>query len=140
MGNRPDLVCLGPLYAVYENSSKDFGWETAAREVQSLLKRLMVRYDFALMIEDHAPQSEQGGKRQMRPYGSSFWRRWPDIGIGMESIKDVEDSFRLGRWRGDRVPTDWPKRIERGSVTKSPWPFVWYWDEPGGGQRYDQDF
>ena len=130
---RPDLVCLGPLYAAYENSSKDFGWETAAREVQTILKRLMVRYDFALMIEDHAPQGDGIGKREMRPYGSSFWRRWPDIGIGMEPLGSGDtlrdDAFRLTRWRGDRVPTDWPKVIERGSATKSPWPFIGRWEE-----------
>ena len=129
---RPDLVCLGPLYAAYENSAKDFGWETAAREVQTVLKRLMVRYDFALMIEDHAPQADGSGKRVMRPYGSSFWRRWPDIGIGMEPLssgdEEREDAFRLTRWRGDRVVTDWPKIIERGSATGSPWPFVGRWE------------
>lgn len=125
---RPDLVCMGPLYAMYENSAKDFGWETAAREVQVALKKLMVRYNFALMIEDHAPQPSGGAKRDMRPYGSSFWRRWPDIGIGMEADGQREDRFKLTRWRGDRVPTDWPKVIERGSATGSSWPFVGYWE------------
>lgn len=124
---RPDLVCLGPLYASYENTSKDFGWETAAREVQQALKTLMVRYDFGLLIEDHAPQSDGSGKRQMRPYGSSMWRRWPDIGIGMEPVEGRDDSFRLTRWRGDRVPTDWPTWLTRGSASKSPWPFVGTW-------------
>lgn len=126
---RPDLVCLGPLYASYENTSKDFGWETAAREVQQVLKTLMVRYDFGLLIEDHAPQSDGSGKRQMRPYGSSLWRRWPDLGIGMEPVENRDDSFRLTRWRGDRVPTDWPTWITRGSASKSPWPFLGTWED-----------
>lgn len=130
---KPDLICLGPLYAAYENSSKDFGWETAAREVQTILKKLMVKYDFALLIEDHAPQGDGAGKRQMRPYGSSFWRRWPDIGIGMEPLSDgCEDQFRLTRWRGDRVPTDWPKIIRRGSAAGSDWPFVGDWGNDDG--------
>jgi len=129
---RPDLVCLGPLYASYENTPSDFGWESAAREVQTVLKRLMVRYDFGLLIEDHAPQADSSGKRQMRPYGSSFWRRWPDIGIGMEPIGDTGTGFRLSRWRGDRVPTDWPDIIERGSISNSPWPFTGRWDPKPG--------
>lgn len=124
---RPELVCLGPLYAAFENSTKDFGWETAAREVQSALKVLMVRYQFGLIIEDHAPQADSTGKRHMRPYGSSFWRRWPDIGIGMEPVDGSDDVFELRRWRGDRVPTDWPKIIERGDKSGSPWPFVGKW-------------
>ena len=126
---RPDLVCMGPLYAMYENSSKDFGWETAAREVQGVLKGLMVRYNFALMLEDHAPGGTGDGKRQIRPYGSSFWRRWPDIGIGMEPVTEGRDDvLELKRWRGDRVPTDWPKIIERGNITGSPWPFLGRWE------------
>ncbi len=125
---RPDLVCLGPLYAAYENSAQDFGWETAAREVQTIFKRLIVRYNFALMIEDHAPQGDGLGKREMRPYGSSFWRRWPDIGIGLQPVDGRPDYFEVTRWRGDRVPTDWPKFIERGSVTGSSWPFLGTWD------------
>jgi replicative DNA helicase len=126
---RPELVCLGPLYAAYENTASDFGWETAAREVQRALKSLMVRYDFGLLIEDHAPQSDDRGKRQMRPYGSSYWRRWPDVGIGMEPIESRQNAFRLTRWRGDRVPTDWPSTIIRGSEISSPWPFVGRWGE-----------
>jgi DnaB-like helicase N terminal domain/AAA domain len=131
---RPDLVCLGPLYASYENTSKDFGWETAAREVQTVLKSLMVRYNFGLLIEDHAPQSD-GGKRDMRPYGSSMWRRWPDVGIGMEPVEGRDDSFRLTRWRGDRVPTDWPTWITRGSASKSLWPFLGTWEDETFGAR-----
>jgi replicative DNA helicase len=125
---RPDLVCIGPLYAAYENSAKDFGWETAAREVQNILKRLIVRYNFALMIEDHAPQGDGMGKREMRPYGSSFWRRWPDIGLGLQPVDGRVDAFEITRWRGDRVPTDWPKYIERGTATGSSWPFLGKWD------------
>jgi len=128
---RPDLVCFGPLYAAYDNTSKDFGWETAAREVQTTLKQLMVRYNFALMIEDHAPQGDAAGKRQMRPYGSSFWRRWPDIGLGLETVGDRDDIMKVTRWRGDRVVTDWPSVIERGTASGSPWPFVGRWEESG---------
>ena len=125
---QPDLVCLGPLYAAYENSSKDFGWETAAREVQQSFRKLRKKYDFALMIEDHAPQSDGSGNRPMRPYGSSFWLRWPELGIGLEPIKGRKDAFDLSRWRGDRIATDWPSRIIRGSAVNSPWPFVGEWD------------
>lgn len=124
---RPDLVCLGPLYAVYENNTRE-SWETGAIEVQKILKRLIVRYNFALMLEDHAPQSDNQGKRHMRPYGSSMWLRWPDIGIGMEPIGESGNAFALTRWRGDRVPNDWPTHIERGVATGSPWPFEGRWD------------
>lgn len=127
----PDLICLGPLYAAYENSSKDFGWETATREVQQAFRKLRRRYDFALMLEDHAPQGETG-KRDMRPYGSSFWRRWPEIGIGLKPYDSTPGMFDVGRWRGDRLETDWPDRIIRGNTIGSPWPFVGEWQKPSG--------
>ena len=123
---RPDLVCLGPLYAAYSNGSNDL-WETAAREVQSALKTLMVRYDFGLMIEDHAPHGDSSGKRHMRPYGSAFWLRWPDIGLGMNAMKDTNE-LKIETWRGSRVKTDWPLYIQRGEDVGSPWPFVARWE------------
>lgn len=122
---QPDLVCLGPLYNAYEVSASDFGWETAAREVQQAINRLRKRYDFALMIEDHAPQEPSVGKRKMRPYGSSFWLRWPEVGIGLTPAISDPEEFVLERWRGDRVPLDWPTSIRRGN----PWPFVGTWQQ-----------
>ncbi len=130
---RPDLVCVGPLYAMYDNDSKDFGWETAARHVQNGLKKLMVKYNFGLMIEDHAPNDRENG---IRPYGSSFWRRWPDIGIGLEPIPlpgdpkhDYEDRFSVVHWRGKRAEVDWPDRVIRGSSVKSNWYFEGRWGD-----------
>lgn len=125
---RPDLVCLGPMYASYENKPGE-SWEAPALEVQRVLKRLMVRYNFALLLEDHMPQADSSGKRPMRPYGSSMWRRWLDIGIGLDPIaEDVVDSFNVKHWRGSRTHTDWPTHIERGSVTGSNWPFLGRWE------------
>jgi replicative DNA helicase len=124
---RPDLVCLGPMYCAYENKPGE-SWEGPALEVQRTLKRLMVRYDFALMLEDHMPQADSHGKRPLRPYGSSMWRRWLDIGIGLEPTEeDCYDSFNLKHWKGSRTHTDWPTHIERGSVSGSKWPFVGEW-------------
>lgn len=130
---QPDLVCLGPLYAAYTNDNKDFGWETAARDVQDAFRRLRKRYDFALMIEDHAPQ-ENGGHRKMRPYGSSLWLRWPEMGIGLEPIGDGFNEFNVSRWRGDRITSDWPDRLIRGDLIGSPWTFLGEKD----GERMDK--
>ncbi len=120
---RPELVCLGPMYCAFEMKPGE-AWETPARQVQNVLKQLMVRYDFALILEDHAPQPDSTGKRILRPYGSSFWRRWLDIGIGMEPINDENTAFELQRWKG-RVGTDWPKYIQRGVPGGWPWEARW---------------
>ena len=125
---RPDLVCVGPLYASYIAGGGDFGWETAPTEVQAVWKKLMVRYDFGVLFEDHAPQPAAGHKRDMRPYGSVRWRQWPDIGMGLNAVEGREGAFTISHWRGSRVATDWPTHIEQGRLTNSPWPFVVNWD------------
>ena len=117
---RPDVVCLGPLYKAYSRKPNETD-EDATREVQETLDDLRTRYGFALLLEHHAPQ-DTGGHRVMRPYGSSLWLRWPEIGIGMERMypqteqRDVE----LKRWRGDRMTNDWPKALLPGLQ----WPWV----------------
>jgi hypothetical protein len=123
---RPELVCFGPMYCAFDTKNGE-NWETPAKAVQKVFKDLMVRYDFALILEDHAPQADSSGKRPMRPYGSSFWRRWLDIGIGMEPIGTGRSSFELNQWKS-RVGTDWPKFIERGDNVGSPWPWVPRWE------------
>jgi hypothetical protein len=117
---RPDLVCLGPLYKAYSRSSNETD-EDATREVQETLDDLRTRYGFALLLEHHAPQ-DQGGHRVMRPYGSSLWLRWPEIGIGMERLYPDTDQrdVKLKRWRGDRLQNDWPKELLPGLQ----WPWV----------------
>lgn len=119
---KPQLVCLGPLYKAYHRG-KDSD-EEAAAEVQSVLDDLRTRYGFALLLEHHAPQDSQGF-RKLRPYGSSLWLRWPELGIAMQPIKDQPGAMLLERWRGDRMTSMWPERIERGPV----WPWNGAWSD-----------
>lgn len=116
---RPDLVCLGPLYKAYTKHPNETD-EDATREVQAALDDLRTRYGFALLLEHHAPQ-DNGGLRNLRPYGSSLWLRWPELGLAMRRIdpegrRDVE----LERWRGDRMANEWPKQLNEGQQ----WPWV----------------
>lgn len=120
---KPDLVSLGPLYKAYQRG-KDSD-EEAAAEVQHVLDDLRTRNSFALLLEHHAPQ-DSGGLRNMRPYGSSLWLRWPEIGIGMKELKDQPGVVELDRWRGDRLRNNWPERIARDGV----WPWAGVWNNP----------
>ncbi len=123
---RPELVLMGPLYKTYSITARD-GFELPAREVQQALDTMRMRYGFSLVIEDHAPQAS-GGVRDMRPYGSSFWLRWPEIGIGLVPSPEQENALTVGRWRGDRTVTDWPATLVRG--TAWPWEGIWKATEP----------
>jgi hypothetical protein len=111
---RPDLVCLGPLYKAYQRKANEQD-EQATAEVQATLDDLRTRYGFALLLEHHAPQA-QGDQRHLRPYGSSLWLRWPELGIAMKrEYPDSDDrAVSLERWRGDRMANEWPKRLEQG--------------------------
>lgn len=123
---QPDLVCIGPLYKVYETAGRETD-EQAAREVMSIFDDLRTRYRFALMIEHHASKETVGTKRKLMPYGSSLWLRWPEIGIKMFSDSEGFETLRLGRWRGDRLDNDWPDKIVRSDT----WPWRGeYGDEP----------
>lgn len=116
---RPDLVCFGPIYKSYVTRGKDEE-ESATAEVQSVLDDLRVRYQFALLMEHHAPHGESQRRRDIRPHGSVRWQRWPELGISMLPVKDRGGSYELGRFRGDRIKVQWPERIDRSG---SSWPW-----------------
>lgn len=122
----PDLVVLGPLYKAYRVGKGDSD-ENAAGEVQGVLDDLRTRHDFALLMEHHAPKGSGLGPRDLVPYGSSLWLRWPEIGLSL--VPTGEDgppgSLLVGRWRRDRMRHAWPDRLDRGGLGRFPW--VGYW-------------
>jgi replicative DNA helicase len=115
---RPQLVCIGPLYKATLKRPNE-GWDEVAATTQRVLDDLRTRYGFALILEDHAPQEEGKRIRSIRPMGSSLWLRWPEIGIALEAA-DGEDPHEprlvdVKRYRGDRLETEWPKRLQRNN-------------------------
>lgn len=121
---RPQVVSLGPLYKAYHRDGRETD-EQAVAEVQRVFDDLRTRFGFALLLEHHAPQ-ESAGLRTMRPYGSSLWLRWPEVGLGMQDDPERKGSVKLVEWRGARMECSWPDRLDRGTV----WPWVGHWDNP----------
>lgn len=119
---RPTLVCLGPIYKCYRVEARESD-EQAASEVMGVFDDLRTRYGFALMLEHHAPKGS-GGTRDLMPYGSSLWLRWPEIGLKLEATEEGNDVMSIGRWRGDRLENDWPDMLERSL----PWPWRGVWE------------
>jgi len=116
---RPQLVCAGPVYKMYERKGRETD-EEATAELHQVLDDLRTRFGFALLMEAHAPQ-DQGGYRKLRPFGSSRWLRWPELGLAMEPDERLAGrSVTLDRWRGDRMNNEWPKYLDSGG----PWPWV----------------
>lgn len=117
---RPALVCAGPMYKLYRLDRRESD-EIAALEVQQILDDLRARYGFALVLEHHAPKAQGGAARDLVPYGSSVWLRWPELGIKLTPNPDggPKGSLAVGRWRRDRVECLWPDRLDR--ATDFPW-------------------
>jgi replicative DNA helicase len=116
--SRPDLVCVGPLYKLYR-SAKGEQAEDVAMDVTGRLDDLRIRHGFALVLEHHAPHG-QGGTRDMRPFGSSIWQRWPEFGPALVPIRRNDRSaLAWSEWRAPREVRDWPTRLHRGQV----WPW-----------------
>lgn len=119
---RPRLVAFGPVYKCYSRKASESD-EQVASEVISVLDDLRTRFGFALIAEHHSPKANNG-YRDLAPFGSSLWLRWPETGLKLvPGTGDKRDVLTVGRWRGDRTLASWPDELHRGKV----WPFDGYY-------------
>ena len=117
----PDVLVVGPLYRLYTGSVND---EDVARAVTVALDAARARGNCAVVIEAHAPHSESGGVRVLRPRGSSLWMGWPEFGIGIRPAVDGDVRVMdVEPWRGARDERDFPEAIRRG-WDDDEWPWV----------------
>lgn len=126
---QPEIVMAGPLYKLYRRSPRE-DMEMAALEFTEVLDDFRVRFKFGLMLEHHAPKATGGAFRDLNPFGSSLFMRWPEIGLTLDYDGTVEDDatnyeLRIGRFRRDRVVHDWPSKIERNDRYRSAWSPYW---------------
>lgn len=146
----PDLIVIGPAYKLM------LGDPQKDRDVLALLSVLdsvRIRHNAAMIIEHHSPHGDAsfGAQRTVRPYGSSVWRRWPEVGIGVaahdmskepEFIQAEAASWKRPQqldiidWRPAREDRDWPSTIGWGAVGELPWkPY----EEYTPSIRYDEE-
>jgi replicative DNA helicase len=129
---RPALLVLGPLYKAF--ASHGDGPEQTADEARAVLDRLRERYGLTMWLEHHAPLAQQG-QRDLRPFGSALWSRWPEFGLALRKDRNVRERLMHVEWfRGSRDERSWPAALERDTA----WPWRAVWDEMGiravGGQ------
>lgn len=128
----PDVLILGPAYKLMRGDpQKD-------RDVQDLLDvidKVRVQQNCAVLVETHAPHGAMG-TRNMRPYGSSVWLRWPEIGVGYQRDMDERvvqqprpEELQAVDWRGQREERDWPTHIRYGDPNRRELPWVPNQDE-----------
>jgi hypothetical protein len=121
----PDLVCLGPLYKLFQAGSNERS-ERAAEDLADVFDDVIDRYGLSLLLEHHAPKAPAGSKRDLDPFGSQRWLAWPDIGIKLVPV-DEGNTLEVRRFRGDRYRLSWPDTITRGKS----WPWEATWQNAG---------
>lgn len=123
LANQTELLVIGPLYRMHAGVSAkgDIGGEDAARKVTQALDEIRHRAGVALLMETHAPHGD-GVMRDLRPFGSSVWLRWPEFGVGIRLDPEREDPDRylLKHWRGPRDQRIWPKLLLK-NAGRWPW-------------------
>lgn len=117
---RPDAVMIGPLYRLAPRALND---DSDAAPVIATLNLIRAR-GAAVLLEAHAGHALGfGGRRDLRPRGSSAFLGWPEFGYGIRSSDLEEAKMRrlvdMVPWRGDRDERNWPERLVAGGV----WPW-----------------
>jgi len=119
---KPDMLILGPLYKAFLDPGNKTS-EAVAIEVVKYLDTLRVYFDCALWLEHHAPLGESQTSRNLRPFGSAVWSRWPEFGLALQPDPTAvgEYVYDVKHFRGERDERYWPVKMRRGKSGK--WPF-----------------
>lgn len=113
---QPELLLIGPLYKAFIDPGSRTS-EAVAVEIAKYLDQLRVVYGCALWIEHHAPLGASGS-RDLRPFGSAVWSRWPEFGISLQPDPTVigEYGYDVKHFRGARDERNWPTKMKRGGM------------------------
>lgn len=126
---QPDLCIIGPVSDLVDGKLAD---DDVVRKFKRTLYRARAICGTGFMIEHHSPHRMAGDKvREMRPYGSSVFRRFPDFGYGLQPT-DTVGEFALVPFRGARVrDRAWPERLRWGTPNSMEWPWEFEPDVAG---------
>jgi replicative DNA helicase len=114
----PELLVIGPLYRMH---AADMNAEEPARLLTRTIDEIRAAVGCAVVLETHAPHGQSGMVRNLRPVGSSLFRRWPEFGYGLRQSDDDGHVMSLVAWRGARDERDFPDRLARGGPQEWPW-------------------
>jgi len=110
---KPDLICIGPLYKSFVDPGGRTS-EAVAIEIAKYLYDIRTAYKCALWIEHHAPLGSTMATRDLRPFGSAVWSRWPEFGLALHPTMGGAYQYDVRHFRGARDERPWPSVIARG--------------------------
>lgn len=118
---QPEIVVIGPIYKLFSGDAND---EQVARRVTAVIDYVRGHFGCAVVMEAHSPHGDGTRARPVRPYGASLWRRWPDFGLGLQPLGQVDPfekdrACRLVQWKA-RDERTWPAGLRVGGI----WPWV----------------
>ena len=114
---KPELLVMGPLYKAFIDPGGRTS-ESVAVEVARYLDHVRDVYKCALWLEHHAPLGESMTNRQMRPFGSAVWSRWPEFGIALtpDLTGGGPHIYDVRHFRGARDERPFPTKMRRGKL------------------------
>lgn len=110
---KPELLCIGPLYKSFVDPGGRTS-EAVAIEIAKYFDDIRTAYKCALWIEHHAPLGSTMATRDLRPFGSAVWSRWPEFGIALHPAIGAPYTYDVKHFRGARDERPWPSVIMRG--------------------------
>jgi 5S rRNA maturation endonuclease (ribonuclease M5) len=111
----PELLVMGPLYKAFLDPGTRTS-EAVAIEVAKYLDRIRATYGVALWLEHHAPLGTSMTSRELRPFGSAVWSRWPEFGLALQPDPTAHGQYiyDVNHFRGARDLRAWPTSMTRG--------------------------
>lgn len=112
---KPEILVMGPLYKAFVDPGGRTS-EAVAVEVAKYLDYIRVTYNCALWLEHHAPLGQSQSTRELRPFGSAVWSRWPEFGLALQPDFGAMTpyTYDVRHFRGARDERPWPTKIKRG--------------------------
>lgn len=111
---KPDILIMGPLYKAFIDPGGRTS-EAVAIEIARYLDVIRDVYKCALWLEHHAPLGTSMTSRELRPFGSAVWSRWPEFGVALQpDPTGLPYHYDVRHFRGARDERQWPTIIKRG--------------------------
>lgn len=113
---KPDLLFIGPLYKAFVDPGSRTP-EAIAVEIAKYFDMIRDVYGCALWLEHHAPLGSSMSSRDLRPFGSAVWSRWPEFGLALTPDPTNPDGFvyEVNHFRGARDQRQFPTKMKRGT-------------------------
>lgn len=114
---KPDLLLLGPVYKSFVDPGGRTS-EAIAIEIAKYFDSLREWFQCAMWFEHHAPLGSAMSSRDLRPFGSAVWSRWPEFGLSLQPDPTASSGYvyEVKHFRGARDQRKFPTKMIRGKT------------------------